>query len=467
MERLAFNLGIPLPAQASTEHPPVPASSVATPAGVVPEHDATAFNWLMAFTIVLFMRPQDLIPFLQPMHLADVTAALALISLLAGRLGRGAPITRTPRELRWILVFGGMMLATAPFSVWPGGAVSVFTDLFVKVILVFVLMVNTITTRARLDRFVAIVIAGTSYIAILTVLNYLRGVNLVEGHRASGAVGGLFGNPNDMALNMVVFLPLAIIAALRRNRPVLRVVAIVGIPFIAAAIIFSKSRGGMVGLVAMLAVLLYQLRRVRPGVAALVMAASIAAVPMLPDSFTERMVSIFNAEEDPTGSREARKRLLREGLEAFIEHPLFGLGAGQFRNYNPDDRQEAWRETHNAPLQVAAELGIGGLVVFTIIVGYGFAAVIGTGAELRRTHTRRRTREPAPTLADREPMELYAAAMVASLAGWFMAAMFASVAYYWTFYIVLGLAMAVRDVARQEFHTPAAAARATWRARAA
>ena len=467
MERLAFNLGFPLPSPARTERAATADSAVSAATVPVPEHDAIAFRWLLAFTFVLFMRPQDMLPFLHPFHLADITASLALIALIAGRLGRGAPLTRFTPEFGWVLAFGGVMLATAPFSVWPGGAVGVFTDLFSKVILVFMLMINTITTRARLDRFVAVVIAGASYIAVLTVVNYLRGVNLVEGGRAAGAVGGLFGNPNDMALNMVACLPLAVIVALRRDRPVLRAIAIIGVPFIVGAIIFSKSRGGLVGLVAMLAVLLYQLRRVRPGVAALVVAASIAVVPMLPDSFTDRMSSIFNPDEDPTGSREARKRLLREGYEAFLANPLFGLGAGQFHNYNPDDRQEAWRETHNAVLQVASELGIGGLIVFVVVVGYGFAAVLGTGSALRRTRSRRRIRGPDDTRGERDMMELYAAAMAASLTGWFMAAMFASVAYYWTFYIVLGLATAVREIVQQGVHAPAIPSRTPSRAEAA
>lgn len=158
---------------------------------------------------------------------------------------------------------------------------------------------------------------------------------------------------------------------------------------------------------------------------------------------------------------------MQEGFEAFLAHPLFGLGAGQFQNYNPAGREEAWRETHNAPLQVASELGIGGLVVFTIVVGCGFAAVLRTGAALRRARSRRRGRSRDPADVDTEPNELYAAAMAASLAGWFMAAMFASVAYYWTFYIVLGLATAVRDIVRQEVRDPAAGSRAVVKNRAA
>ena len=165
------------------------------------------------------------------------------------------------------------MLATAPFSIWPGGAVSVVTDLFSKVIVVFVLIINTLTTRERFERFVNVVVLSCCYVAVRAVLDYGMGLNLVEDGRVQGA-GGLFGNPNDMALNLVAFLPLAIILALGRGRPLLRGVLAIGTPAIVAAIIFSKSRGGTLGLVGMLLVLLFQIRRVRPSVAVAVIAST-------------------------------------------------------------------------------------------------------------------------------------------------------------------------------------------------
>lgn len=430
--------------------------------------DLVAYRALLAFTFVLFVRPQDQLPFLEPLHLAEVTGVFAVLAMISGRLSRNAPVSQLTLELLAILAFGGVMLVTAPFAVWPGGAVGVFTDLFSKVIVVFALMLNTVTTRARFERFVSVVVVGTSYVAARTVFDYLRGINLVEGGRAGGAVGGLFGNPNDMALNMVAFLPLTIAIALGRSRGWLRLIAAVGIPFIAAAIIFSKSRGGTLGLVAMLLVLLYQVRRVRPGIAALVVAAACVTVPMLPASFTERMSSIFNPEEDPTGSREARKRLLRDGYQAFLDNPVFGLGAGQFQNYNPIGRkEEAWRETHNAVLQVASELGVVGLTIFVVLVGGGFAGAVRTATALRRARRGNRTRAPVAQRQRRDPLELYAAALIASLTGWLAAAMFASVAYYWTLYLVLGLATALRSITRDEIGVPASRSRMRVSAQAA
>ena len=42
-------------------------------------------------------------------------------------------------------------------------------------------------------------------------------------------------------------------------------------------------------------------------------------------------------------------------------------------------------------------------------------------------------------------LSLYTAAVTAALAGWFFCALFASVAYHWTFYYLLALAVAPRD----------------------
>ena len=413
--------------------------------------DRVAYRALLAFTLVLFVRPQDTFPILDPLHLAEVFGTFGILALIIGRLNRGVPITEMTLELGAVLAFAGVMLATAPFSIWPGGAVSVVTDLFSKVIVVFILMINTLTTRARFERFVNLVVLSCCYVAVKVVLDYGMGINTVEDGRAQGA-GGLFGNPNDMAMNLIAFLPFAVILLLGKSRPLVRAALAIGGPAIVAAIIFSKSRGGMLGLVGMLLVLLFQLRRVRPSVAVTVIALSLITIPLLPTSFTERMSSIIHPEEDPTGSREARKRLLREAYQAYLDNPVFGLGAGQFHNYNPNGREETWREAHNAWLQVASELGTGGVLVFGVIVVSGFVAGVQASRALRRARRtqKRRSKRSDPWLERRELLEMYAAALLASLTGWLIAAMFASVAYYWTLYLVLSLAITLRAIARRE-----------------
>jgi O-antigen ligase len=467
-ERLAFGGAPELVRTAPSTIEVATAENADTHDVVAEARDRVAYRALLAFTLVLFVRPQDTIPLLDPLHLAEVFGTFGIVALAIGRLNRGVPIANMTLELRAVLAFAGVMLATAPFSIWPGGAVSVVTDLFSKVIVVFVLITNTLTTRARFERFVNVVVVSCCYVAVKIVLDYGMGLNLVEDGRAQGA-GGLFGNPNDMALNLVAFLPFAVILALGRARPKLQAVLALGAPAILAAIIFSRSRGGTLGLIGMVVVLLFQLRRVRPSVAVAVVALTVVTIPLLPSSFTARMSSIVHPEEDPTGSREARKRLLREAWQAYLEHPALGLGAGQFHNYNPSDREETWREAHNAWLQVASELGTGGVLIFGVIVGSGFTAGVQASRALRRARRLRHkaSKESTQLIARREPLEMYAAALLASLTGWLIAAMFASVAYYWTLYLVLSLAITLREIALREVGASNTVPRRAIRAEAA
>jgi hypothetical protein len=48
--------------------------------------------------------------------------------------------------------------------------------------------------------------------------------------------------------------------------------------------------------------------------------------------------------------------------------------------------------------------------------------------------------------AEEASLHAHAAAISAAMAGWFVCALFASVAYHWTFYYLLALALAPREV---------------------
>ena len=60
-------------------------------------------------------------------------------------------------------------------------------------------------------------------------------------------MGGIFGNPNDLALNMVVFLPFALAAVFRRDRPARRGLAALCAGVMMVTIVLTSSRGGSSG----------------------------------------------------------------------------------------------------------------------------------------------------------------------------------------------------------------------------
>lgn len=459
-ERLAFGYGA---SNRSVDAPGGIPGSVSPQSGVelarprrilAGERPDAAFIGLMAFTALLFFRPQDQIPALNPLHLAELAALGALAAMVAGRLGRGLTISRVTPELCGVVGMGMIILATAPFSIWPGGAVSTFTEIYSKIILIFILIVNTLTSRKRVEQFIWLMVIASGYIAFRAVLDSARGINLVENGRVQGSVGGMFKNPNDLALNMVAVMPLAASLALRAASVVARAGAGLCALLMAGAIVASQSRSGTIGLVVMTMMMGIYLVRRKPAVACAAVLALFLALPLIPGSYWHRLSSITDETQDETGSREARRTLLRESFTAFLQHPLTGVGAGQFKNYDPEGREQPWRESHNVLLQVAAELGL--LGVFTLLFLIARAGLAGTHTErlLRRARGlpargRRSAGATLPVVVTRDEtawFQGHSAAMTAALAGWFVCALFASVAYNWTFYYLLALATAPREI---------------------
>src|SRR5262249_25897694 len=256
-----------------------------------------------------------------------------------------------------LMALGLVILGTAPFSIWPGGVVQVFFE-YLKCVVVFVLMLNTLTTPKRLEQITWLIVVCCGYVAARAAFDYARGVNLIEDGRVRGAIGGIFGNPNDLALNMVTFMPAALMVALTPRHSAIRRLLAAGIAMLMlATIVFTKSRSGAVGLGAMLAAMIFLGRRIRPGFAATAIGAVLLATPFLPSSFWDRMATIADERQDTfhyTGSYGTRRELLQEGIDTFMQFPIAGVGAGQFKNYNPPERKEKWHETHNALIQVAS-----------------------------------------------------------------------------------------------------------------
>jgi putative inorganic carbon (HCO3(-)) transporter len=461
MERLTFNVG-------SSRRGPLVVSGRQMPRGTnapAPASRLTAITkkiaatrerydwdylWMLAFTALVFFRPQDHFKPLESLHLAELTAIAGLAAMAVRRLRFGQTIAKVNTEVIAVIMLGAVIVLTIPFSIWPGGSLKVFSDIYVKIILIFALMMSTITSPRRLRQMMWVMIVASGYIAGRGVFDYLRGVNLVEGNRLRGAVGGMFENPNDLALNLVTFLAPTLFIIIQDKRPSRRIFASLLAVLMLAATVFTKSRSGFLGLIAMGIVVIYYTARMKPGVVFGVVLAGLLALPVMPSSFWSRMDGIMNAEADPTGSRAARVRLLNQGLEVFAANPLTGIGAGQFQNYNAPGVIEKWRVTHNVWLQVASELGIFGFLVFLFLVVRAYWSNFRTLRMLRMP--RKRKNQPAPpepitmTPQDRAIVDTNAKGMIAALVGWTVCSLFASVAFNWTFYYVLALAVAGREI---------------------
>jgi O-antigen ligase len=259
-------------------------------------------------------------------------------------------------------------------------------------------------------------------------------------------------------MNMVTFLPAAALAALTPGYSGARRLTAGAIALMMlATVVLTRSRGGALGLVLMLGALVMLAGKIRSGIGAAAVAVVLIGLPFLPTEFWARMASIVDANQDQrefTGSREARRIVMLEGLNTFLARPLTGVGAGQFKNFNPPERRERFRETHNALLQVAAETGILGLVAFSFLILR--AATAAAAARRMLAPVRGRAPDPLKILlddGDRKLLYSHTVAMTAGLVGWFVCSLFASVAYSWTFYYLLALTVSARELTRDRLRT--------------
>ena len=207
----------------------------------------------------------------------------------------------------------------------------------------------------------------------------LLSLNLEEDGRER--LAGPIGEKNRYAQILLLTVPLAIFAFLGSRQPRVKLVAAGAVLFALAGIVLTFSRGAAVALFGVLLIIAI-LQRVRLSHIVLAGVALAAAVLVVAPDYLLRLESLsgiggllFEEGVDPDGAILGRATENLAALYAFLDHPLFGVGPGQFATTfvaeygNPLGLRQiaAGRESHNLYLGIAADTGIIGLTAFMAI----------------------------------------------------------------------------------------------------
>jgi putative inorganic carbon (HCO3(-)) transporter len=144
-----------------------------------------------------------------------------------------------------------------------------------------------------------------------------------------------------------------------------------------------------------------------------------------------RLKGTFNVKEDTAAaydSAQDRKRLFWRSIEVTKEHPLFGVGPGNFNEVSGQ-----WHTTHNSFTLMSSEGGIPAVILYVFILWCGFRNLRATKRLVR---------------GQTESM-LLARALFASLAGYVVGSTFLSVAYQFFPYILVAYTTALFSIARK------------------
>ena len=419
------------------------------------------FFFLCLFTVAIYARPEDIFPIVGYFHLTLLLGVCAAAAYLGASLTGNAPFLNS-RELKLMLLLTVWFMVGVPFSYWRGGSVQVLTNTWLKTLLVFFLLTQTLVSLKRIRVILWAIVLSELAVTAYSVLDPSQ--SRWVGDRMVGISQGILG---WNFLGIAVALTIPYIAALFVARPSLSRSSLLAAAAAAMLwmLVLTASRGGiMVVSFSILLTWLLILRRSARGkfIGIGLIFALVVAIAASPGVFWERIQTIWSnssptntASASAEASEEERQAILKASIQYTIEHPIVGLGLGNFSVARGTESglSSGWLGTHNTFTQLSSEAGLPALLVFLLLLGSSLGSMW------------RVTRNPRPTPEGAE-LDGFGRATLASLIAFAFGAFFAHIAYEYFLYYPIAVGVAVGCLSREA--QPAAApiiARKAWASR--
>ncbi len=283
----------------------------------------------------------------------------------------GLLFSKEPKRILWtretvlIVVLLIWMLITTYFAFFPDLAWEGWVKIF-KIQLMTFVTIMVISNRERLHGVVWMIALSLGFYGvkggIFTILH--GGV-----YRVQGPFGTFIGGNNEMALALVMTIPLIRFLHLQEQRPWLKTGLAGAMLLTAIAAIGSQSRGALVGMLAM-GVFLWLKSRNKFMTALLITIAVGAIAAIMPQEWYDRMQTTKNYQEDEsalgrinawhTAFNVATHRITGGGIEMFR--------APVFRQYAPEPFRV--HDVHSVYFEIMGEHGFIGFGLYMTIMGF-------------------------------------------------------------------------------------------------
>lgn len=394
---------------------------------VVSDGPKVAFALFIGFLILLYSNVaviyKDQLDAFRPTLLVALAALFMMVCEL-GHARQGFKLM-WPQGVLLLALLGACVLSTFD-SIYISRAASQTSD-FAKMVLVYLLIENVVTTERRLKTVLLTMVLCGLLPAIGTIWRYHAGL-LQENSRA--AWRGIFGNPNEAAYGILILIPLAL--ALARNSRLSARIALWGVLGVyVLGMYYTFSRGGFIALFAVLGLMgwKHQSIVVKAG-----MVVGLIAGIVLIGMFWKRSSGDFRNINEDTSFRERIATFEAGGL-MFLNNPLLGVGPGDsvvaYPLYVPKESNCGCHDqlvVHNSFIQALAELGLFGFTPFMLFLGCAlyYAWKMEQG-----------------------PMAPYATALGLAMWGFVMCSMSGGFVFTWWPYILVGLITATIRISQR------------------
>jgi len=395
---------------------------------------------LALMTLSYVWRIHSVIPVLGTLKFALLIGAAAVAVFLSDpHPVRKIRRIKTPL-LSLLLALLAVTIASVPGAIYAGKSATYLGTEIVPNVVFAILLASAVRSTRDVEWLMKAHVLGAFGFALLTFL-------FRDGERLGGYA---YYDANDFALMLVCTLPFLIYFMRRGVRGWFRLFALVSFGLFVFLIMKTGSRGGFLGL---LAVMTYVVLRYRAIPARTRLNAVIGACALLlvagNEAYWTNIRTLLNPKEDynwsgnsPTGRMEVWKR----GIGYMVANPFLGVGVRNFpqaegRSEIARRRMAAgagwkWSVAHNAFVEVGAELGVIGLGLFIAI----FVSAL-------RSLKARRPRAPNDAGADGQESAMRQT-LIAALVGFVACSFFVSAQYFSVMYLLLGLVIGLVKLER-------------------
>jgi len=324
------------------------------------------------------------------------------------------------RLYRYLII---VMIVGVPFSYYMSASLKDVIDYASITTMFFFLFYKIVNSASKL---LSLLFAYSTGVAIYGI--YILKFGSFSDERIS--FGSMF-DPNDTAFFFIGFLTFNLLFISKENKGYKKIIAIISITLSLIVILKTGSRGGIVSCSILLAYLL--INKTHTVKLSLISKTAIVIAALLSLQFvninSERYNTILDLKDDyNVTSEEGRIALWQTGMRMMFSRPLTGVGMNRFNEGVGKDRiarglaSPKWQTAHNSLVQIGAETGIIGLIIFCLMSINVFKI----------------TREVVSKSRSEELVKISEMSRAGFL-GLFLSAMFLSQAYslYLVFYIVL------------------------------
>lgn len=378
----------------------------------------------LLYLVLTIIRPQDYIPSIANVPIMPVVLGLAFLGwIISPRKSFAEP------QYPLLVMFLMAMLMSQVANGWVGGALKQLKD-FGPYVAAFFVLSTSLTTRRRM----VVTLAVTAMCTILLALHGIQQADTGVGWTGKGLVAdgricyvGIFNDPNDLGLLFVIALPMIMYMA-GYSRFLMRLFWLAGAIAVLYGVYLTQSRGTLLAVMLIFGIWVW---RKRGAIWAGVLGGIGLAVVMAYSASRVQDIGV----DDP--SAFGRVDAWYEGMHMFFSDPLFGIGAGNFTDYN-------YLTAHNSLVLVLAETGLLGYTCWLAFVGYGFLMM---WAIMRHTPDAM----DEETALDLRAEQKIASTLFLSLCGCYLAAFFLSRSYIVLLYLQAAMVVGQYIRVRHQF----------------